>query len=571
MRRRAVHGIGCLPNGSPRAFLGSWSAGTARESQQPFFARRGRRDASSRFTGQSRPEWMPGSLVRPALQSSCQPACHPGRGFGMETDIVLAGSVQDHAGPCPPCQPPVRGGRGNRLSVPIVPPHSATDLDRFSDRLTLPPVMYLTTPIRWLIDLDSEGQLVNFISMPGEGRNARGIPRLAPYVGRTGDVKPKLLADTAEYVLGIARNPDKQERVDRCHAAFIELTRDCAVVTGERAVQAVLRFLETFERSGWLPPEGFDPGDILTFRVAGTETWPINLPSERAYSARVAGGEATEDAATERLACLVCREVRPPAGNIPIKIKSIPGGQTSGMALVSTNAVAFESYGLNDISGVPICRDCGERFSKAANELLACEDTSIRIGPLVYIFWTREEVGFRPGRWLSRPTPEDVRAVFASARSADPSAAESLDSNKFYAAALSASGARVVVRDWLETTIPNAQRHLARYFALQELVQVDGSESAALSLRAGRFHSARCQEGPARQCPLHHSARRSVRWVAAGLAAVSGRQRQPSGTEGYPAPRCPHQDGAAVPGRAHIPVHQGAPHDRTRPDRPHPG
>ena len=34
-----------------------------------------------------------------------------------------------------------------------------------------------------------------------------------------------------------------------------------------------------------------------------------------------------------------------------------------------------------------------------------------------------------------------------------------------HAAAFSASGARVVVRDWLDTTLGEAKRHLARYYA----------------------------------------------------------------------------------------------------------
>jgi CRISPR-associated protein Csd1 len=356
-------------------------------------------------------------------------------------------------------------------------------LREFSERLKLPPAMYLSTPIRWLLHLDAEGRLINCISMPGEGRNARGIAHLAPHVGRTVAVQAKLLADTAEYVLGIARDPEKQERVDRCHTAFVALVRDCAERTGEPAVRAVLRFLEGFDRALWTPPAGFEAGHILTFRVESD--WPIQLPSVQAYWAAVAGGgDAAQGAATAATACLVCGKVRPPAGNVPVKIKRIPGGQTSGMALVSTNAVAFASYGLDDISGAPICLDCGERFSKAANALIEGEDSHITIGPLVYIFWTREEAGLRLGKAISRPTPDEIRALFAAAWKADPASAESPDSNRFYAAAFSASGARVVVRDWLDTTVPNAKRNLARYFAMQELVKPDGSESAPIWLYA---------------------------------------------------------------------------------------
>jgi CRISPR-associated protein Csd1 len=356
-------------------------------------------------------------------------------------------------------------------------------LCEFSKRLDLPPAMYLSTPIRWLIDLEPDGRLVNFISTPGqERRGDRGVPRLAPHMGRTVGVEAKLLADNAEYVLGIARDPSKQRRVDRCHAAFVALLRDCAEHTQDTSVRAVLRFLETLDPARLTLPAGFDAAHVLTFRVAGV--LPIDLPAVREYWAGAAAGDAKErEHGLNPMACLVCGQERPLAGNIPIKIKRIPGGQTAGMALVSTNAVAFESYALDAISCAPICRVCGEQFSNAANALIEGEDTHITIGPLVYLFWTRGEVEFRPGKMIKEPKPEQVKALYAAAWKADPTQIEQ-DPNKFYATAFSASGARVVVRDWLETTVPAAQRHLARYFALQALVQQDGSESKPIGLYA---------------------------------------------------------------------------------------
>ena len=71
--------------------------------------------------------------------------------------------------------------------------------------MTLPPVMYGEQKIRWLIDLDSEGQLLGkFVSQGGDTKDTkRGKPTIVPHIGRTVGVKPKLLADSAEYVLGI--------------------------------------------------------------------------------------------------------------------------------------------------------------------------------------------------------------------------------------------------------------------------------------------------------------------------------------------------------------------------------
>ena len=55
----------------------------------------------------------------------------------------------------------------------------------YSERLALPPVRYLSTPIRWVIDLDAEGRLLTVIPTPGEGGKGRGSPMLAPHLGRT--------------------------------------------------------------------------------------------------------------------------------------------------------------------------------------------------------------------------------------------------------------------------------------------------------------------------------------------------------------------------------------------------
>ncbi len=57
-----------------------------------------------------------------------------------------------------------------------------------------------------------------------------------------------------------------------------------------------------------------------------------------------------------------------------------------------------------------------------------------------------------------------------------------MDTTPFYATAFSASGARVAVRDWLETTVENAKQNLARYFKLQQIVERDGSQGRPYGL-----------------------------------------------------------------------------------------
>ncbi|OIQ07765.1 type I-C CRISPR-associated protein Cas8c/Csd1 [Neomoorella thermoacetica] len=348
-------------------------------------------------------------------------------------------------------------------------------LREYSTRLDLPPVMYVKTPIRWFIDLDSQGNLLGFVSATGpetRGKD-RGKIMYAPNIVRSSGVKPKLLADKGDYVLGLASEKSKLERVNECHRAFIDLVRQCAISTGNKSVQAVLRFLENWDPEGARLPEDFNPGDNLTFRVDGR--LPIEDPDVQSFWA-----DYTNPQEGEATTCLLCGQLKTPAERHPVKIKGIPGGQTAGMALVSANAAAFESYGLQASLIAPICYDCAERYGKAANALIENDATHLRLGSCIYLFWTREPSNFSIASLLSNPQPEDVKALLAAVYTGRQADLE--DDNLFYATALSSSGGRVAVRDWLETTLGDVKRNLGHYFALQRLVDAGGREGPPLGL-----------------------------------------------------------------------------------------
>lgn len=352
-------------------------------------------------------------------------------------------------------------------------------LREYSGRLELAPPMYLKSSIKWLIDLDKSGKLIEVVPTTSgkEGRKDKGKVFDAPHVGRSSGIKAKLLADTGEYVLGLAREKDNQDRVDECHQAFIDQVRACAMATNEPAVNAVLKFMEEMQSSRLRPPEDFNPGDILTFRVDGVI--PIQLKTIQDYWASVAcdagGGDA--ETAKELMECLICGELRPPLKRHQFKIKRIPGGQSSGMALISANVPAFESYGLEASLIAPTCQDCGERFAKAANALIEGEGSHVTVGPLVYVFWTKEEQAFSITTLLARPEPDEVQALIYSVFSSNHSATR-VETTPFYATAFSASGGRVVVRDWLETTVEGAKENLARWFASQSIIGEEGERKA---------------------------------------------------------------------------------------------
>jgi CRISPR-associated protein Csd1 len=354
----------------------------------------------------------------------------------------------------------------------------AERLERGEHAIIAPP-HYDWMPIRWLIHLDSEGGFLGFVRTPDEeGRKSRGKPYLAPHVLRASGVEANLLADRADYALGFIE-PDaddpKKERTAQAHEAFGNLTKDCAQHTGEPTVYAVERFLTALDLNALAVPEDLKSGDTVTFVVDGV--MPIELDAVRHFWAEVCEPKG------EPAQCLVCDQSRPAVERHAIKIKGIPGGQPAGMALVSANEESFESYGLEASLISPVCDECAQRYAKALNALRQKEDSHIVIGPLVYYFWTKDEIGFSAWRLLSNPEPGEVKNLVESVYSGRERDTR-LDATPFYATALSASGGRVVVREWIESTVADVQHNLARYFRLQRLVQWDGSESRPIGLFA---------------------------------------------------------------------------------------
>ncbi len=337
----------------------------------------------------------------------------------------------------------------------------------------LPPRMYSPTRIHWLIELSPTGELQGFMRTGESDRGrARGWEYLAPHVDRTSSVRAKLLADRAAYVLGLTgavSTPRAVERVAKSHMAFVDLVRECARSTGESAVFAVSYFLKKLVPADLSPPPGLDCRDVVTFRVGGI--LPIDLPSVRSFWTDAC--EPTPDK-RQLQRCLCCGRLRMPSRRHPLPIRGVPLGQISGMRIVSANETAFESYGLSESLVSPICHECAERYAQAANALLRSPTTCVTVGPLACLFWRAGGSCASVAALLRAPDLDEVQELINSGgRNPHEGAA---DPEPFYCAALAANGGRIAVRDWIETTVPDVGRSLARFFRLQRLVASDGAD-----------------------------------------------------------------------------------------------
>ncbi|MGC4192855.1 MAG: type I-C CRISPR-associated protein Cas8c/Csd1 [Thermomicrobiales bacterium] len=363
------------------------------------------------------------------------------------------------------------------------------DLELVKD---LPPTGYQRQPIAYVIPLTSDGTYLGEMIPLISKESPRGEQRLAPHIKRTVGISPKLLADTGEYVLGIARNdpkkPPKPERVAEQHRQFVEMAEACAAETNEPTVKAIATFLRNNVASN--PEAGLvdiDAGLTFTFRVGSI--WPIDLPAVRAWWANQIAPDSEDPSRSGIGECIVCGKRGPVLERHPLKIKGIPGGQIL-KDLISANAGAFESYGLVASLTAPTCPACAEKYGNALNTLLANDSTRIWTKELAYAFWVQprdpsdtseDDDLFAPGDYMKEPEAHsaEVRALMTAVFSGKDDAL-TIDPRRFYAVALGASGSRVVVKDWIDTTVGEAKRNIARFFAMQELVDWDGDEGKFL-------------------------------------------------------------------------------------------
>jgi CRISPR-associated protein Csd1 len=344
-----------------------------------------------------------------------------------------------------------------------------------------PPVGYQEGPIKWIVDLDAEGKLLGFVPTVGDEtkKNDRGRRMPFPFVNRTSGVAAQLLADKADYALGyVPSNADEgtAAKIVQRHQAFLTLLEELAQTDTSGAVTAVLKYL-----GGGASDVHADLaiGDMVTFRVAGELL--IDQPSVRQFWAERENARQSDGVTGH---CLVCGATAGIANPHPLPIKRVPGGQSSGCALVSVNADSFDSYGhKKSLTQSPVCWDCARDYAQVLNGLLADPKHHYRVQDrIVYVFWTRETSEFDLNTIFFTPEPQEVKALLGSVRTGKPVGPQ--DAGQFYALALSGSGGRVVIRDWLETTVDSVQSNLRRYFAAQDIADPDGQPGTPIGLYA---------------------------------------------------------------------------------------
>ncbi|MBM4419763.1 MAG: type I-C CRISPR-associated protein Cas8c/Csd1 [Chloroflexi bacterium] len=349
--------------------------------------------------------------------------------------------------------------------------------------------------VNYRLVISDAGRPLGLVPLGDEGRGKKlCVP--ARIKQRSNDITAEFLVDKATYLFGYpkrtrGKEPEVRavERAKLCHARYCDLVHTASAATRDSGLAAIERFLEwlagdremrTQEVLAMAPSHEWTGDEVVAIARDGEP--PLGgdvheVAAVRCYWAR----KRSEPASTETKRCLITGDWGPIAVVHPT-IKRVPGATTSGGSLVAFNQPAFQSQRFEQGHNAPVSQIAADGYVRALNSLLDKEGkrrfrSGISLGDdSVIVFWTREKNDTSDVlvSLFAPPAGDDeqLRAQFEAAWKG--LAPRDVDATKFYALTLAGNKARVVVRDWIETTAAEVKANVRQYFDDLELVG-DGS------------------------------------------------------------------------------------------------
>ena len=238
--------------------------------------------------------------------------------------------------------------------------------------------------------------------------------------------------------------------------------------------------------------------DLFTFEVNGVRL--LDDDRIRAYWLEAYQAEsAASEEASERGVCLVTGEENVPLArtHTPMVTGFPPPAHTAGAGFVSGEGPAFRSYGLDRALNAPTSIIASKAYLRALKHMVGQEDHSYKLGPATLIWWT-DRTAF-PLRSRLRPNAMEVAAFMKSAWSGQERESRQLE--KFTSVTLAAAGPRLVVKDWIQITVGEAEENFGQWFKDLEIDPIDYGPSSQVARPSGRTRRSATTEAPNEYLP----------------------------------------------------------------------
>ncbi len=295
----------------------------------------------------------------------------------------------------------------------------------------------------------------------------------------SGKEKPALfMADTLGRLLPATRLILEKDRAkcDAQRSTFWRFLRYAIEQTGADALRPLLKFAVSCEANDELEEKiaaeieakGLTLTNIATFAIQSDNGLTLLDNEQLCDFWRDFYNQDTQSqqSASFQGHCQVTGKLSPIGDSVKARIKGLVSIGCRADAYLVTGLDSAESYNLSGARSAMVSETGVSSFTRAANALIGNDldgkKTSYRIGGVMFLFWTRADTDSAVFT-IFEPDPADVAKLLESASKGRHHAAVDRDDD-FYMLVVSGNSARVVVRDYLETSLRAVQMNLGRWF-----------------------------------------------------------------------------------------------------------
>ena len=339
--------------------------------------------------------------------------------------------------------------------------------------------------VSYAVDLSRDGKISGVFPLKTEeerGKKTVWVPqqiKVPEMVTRSSGVSANFLCDNSKYILGIDADGTNQRVLDCFEAAkkkHLSLLRE---TEGEMA-EAVRSFFETWDpekasecaeiKEKW---EDITDGGNLIFCMGINYAQDDPLIQTAWENAR---NKSSEDGQTG--ICLVTGK-ETEISRIHKTIKGVPGAQSSGAALVSFNAPAFESYGKEQSYNAPVGKYAEFAYTTALNYLLNQREYTFQLGDSMIVYWAESAEEEYQAAFFGAADPkpdnqEEIKGIFDNLKKGLPVSIGNFTLNpnqRFYILSLAPNAARLSVRFFYQDSFGNILKNLVAHYERMSIVK----------------------------------------------------------------------------------------------------
>jgi CRISPR-associated protein Csd1 len=360
--------------------------------------------------------------------------------------------------------------------------------------------------VRWIIQLDKVGHLIDdgpVETHMNEKKKAQefSIPKTTRSTG--GGQVSDFLVDDIGALFNLSTKPEQElnirakNNLRAKHDDFWRQISAASTATKYNAFASLLRFyerlqgnppaflrLETTGTPKWMirKADGSEVklgSDLLTFSVE-RDILINNEAIVRPYWRQAHKSEVgkTNDAAQKGF-CLITgqQNVSIARTHTPMVTGLPKPARPTGAGLVGFDKDAFCSYGLEQSFNAPVSIEASKAYLAALQYLSKQEDHWLSIGPAWLCFWAAktEAVSNHFARLLKQPDPKTIRAFMVTPWSGFQQSPNRQE--RFIAITFSAAGPRIIVKDWLQMTVQDAETNFKKWFEDLDIAPYGGTDA----------------------------------------------------------------------------------------------